>query len=346
MPSTLNLSVIIPVHASNQQSLDLFRGTLRKLEDSTFRDFEVLIADDGSPFAAAVADIAAESNARHVRLEQRSGPAAARNKAARAASADILVFLDADTSVHADTLERFSCAFQAEPGLDAVFGSYDRQPTAPGLVGRFRNLLHSFVHHHANRRACTFWAGCGAVRKGRFLDLGGFDESFPRPSIEDVEFGMRLHEAGGRIELDPQIQVTHHKAWTLASMVWTDFYFRAIPWAGLLRKHPLPRDLNFRSADRLSAALAALLLPSTAVALTFGGLWWLAPLASLVLVALLSVSLLHFLARSTSCWQAVLCFPLLIIYKLTCVAGLVAGLAVAAHRGDRLFWPGRPRSRR
>jgi GT2 family glycosyltransferase len=40
--------------------------------------------------------------------------------------------------------------------------------------------------------------------------LGGFDETYSRPSIEDVEFGRRLHRAGGQIILAPEIEVRHH----------------------------------------------------------------------------------------------------------------------------------------
>ena len=38
--------------------------------------------------------------------------------------------------------------------------------------------------------------------------------------------------------------MTHHKKWTLVSMVRTDLLARAIPWAKLVREHGLPSDLN------------------------------------------------------------------------------------------------------
>jgi glycosyltransferase involved in cell wall biosynthesis len=153
---------------------------LDRLKASSFQDFEILVADDASPRGDAVRAVAQVAGAEIVRLHQRSGPAAARNAAAMNAAGDILVFLDVDTSVHPDTLERFARIFRQTPELDAAIGSYDQRPTAPGVVSHFRNLLHSFVHHRSNRRATTFWAGCGAVRKDRFRSLGGFDESFPR----------------------------------------------------------------------------------------------------------------------------------------------------------------------
>jgi GT2 family glycosyltransferase len=332
------LSVIIPVYNTGPESVTLLRNALEGLRTSRFQDFEILLADDASPCGDSVRAAAQEAGAGLVRLDERRGPAAARNAAARRASGGILVFLDADTSVHPDTLDGFARKFRQAPELDAVIGSYDQRPTAPGVVSHFRNLLHSFVHHRASARATTFWAGCGAVRTDRFRKLGGFDESFPRPSIEDVEFGLRLHGDGGSIQLDPGIQVTHHKAWTLRSMVRTDLFARAIPWTQILHKHPLPLDLNFKAGDRISGALAALTLPAAVIALLHGGLWWLAPLATLAGIALLNGPLLRFVARATGWREAVFSFPLLLIYLATCVGGFIAGLALAEHRRDRRLW--------
>src|SRR5438128_7885603 len=56
------------------------------------------------------------------------GPAAARNQGARQASAEILIFVDSDVEVHADALRRIRAAFREDPGLTAVFGSYDEDP--------------------------------------------------------------------------------------------------------------------------------------------------------------------------------------------------------------------------
>jgi GT2 family glycosyltransferase len=332
-------SVIIPVYASGPEAVDLLRNALEHLKNSSFQDFEILVADDASPRGDAVRAVAQEAGAELVRLEHRSGPATARNAAAKRAAGDILIFMDADTSVHTDTLDCLARKFRERPGLDAAMGSYDQRPTAPGVVSHFRNLLHSFVHHRANHQATTFWAGCGAVRKERFQTLGGFDESFPRPSIEDVEFGLRLHQAGGSIHLDPQIQVTHHKSWTLSSMIGTDFSARAIPWARLLHTYPMPLDLNFKAPDRISGALAALTSLVTVAALLHGGAWWLAPMVSLTVIALLNWPLFRFLARATSWGEAILCFPLLLIYLATCVTGLLVGLVLAEHQQDRWLWP-------
>ena len=146
----------------------------------------------------------------------------------------MLVFVDSDVEVHADALARIRAAFADDPGLTAVFGSYDDAPPG-GTVAAFRNLLHHHVHQRGAGPASTFWSGLGAIRRDAFLAAGGFDgERFPHPSIEDVDLGARLVADGARIVLDPAIQGTHLKAWTLRSMVRTDFARRGVPWVALL----------------------------------------------------------------------------------------------------------------
>jgi GT2 family glycosyltransferase len=191
-----------------------------------------------------------------------AGPAAARNSGAARSSGGVLVFVDSDVEVHPDALVRIERHFSTDPQLAAVFGAYDEHPAAPGLTSRFRNLLHHHVHASSPGEAETFWAGLGAVRRNSFEAVGGFDESrFPLASIEDVELGLRLRGAGGRIVLDPRIRGRHLKAWTPLSMVRTDFWRRGVPWARLLlRDRSAGAVLNLGWRHRLSAAGAVLLL--------------------------------------------------------------------------------------
>ena len=131
------------------------------------------------------------------------GPAAARNAGAADATADVIVFVDADVLAHTDAFSRIRAAFDADPRLTAVFGSYDDSPTDPGMVSQFRNLLHHHVHQQGAGEAKTFWAGLGAVRADAFHAVGGFDaERYRLPSVEDIDLGTRLVAKGKKIVLD------------------------------------------------------------------------------------------------------------------------------------------------
>jgi GT2 family glycosyltransferase len=259
-----------------------------------------------------------------------AGPAASRNLGARRAAGDVLVFVDADVEVHADAFARIRQAFAADPGLTAVFGSYDDTPAAPGVVSAFRNLLHHDVHHESPGAATTFWAGLGAMRRDAFLDAGGFDaERYGAPSIEDVELGMRLSADGGRIELRPEIQGTHLKRWTLWSMVRTDFAARGVPWVGLIlesRGSQGSRALNLGYRHRLSA------LASLALA---GGLLARRPRAAGA-AALALVALNHrfyaLLARHRGPAEAAAGVGLHALHHLVGVAAVPVGVARWARR--------------
>ena len=150
----------------------------------------------------------------------------ARNRGAWLSSADVLVFIDSDVLIHADSFTRIRAAFVADPKLSALIGAYDERPSAQGTVSGFRNLLHHSVSVSAPGPVATFWTGLGAVLREAFESVGGFDDSlrWPRTSrdrrdfMADVSMGIRLADAGHRIVLDPQIQGTHLKHWTLSQM--------------------------------------------------------------------------------------------------------------------------------
>lgn len=263
------LSIVIPVLDGG----DPFRRCLGALERSAFTDFELVVVDDGSS-DGSTREAERLNLPRRVEVlatSGREGPAAARNRGAAAARASWLVFLDADCEVHPDTLQRISEAISADPGLGALFGSYDDEPAAPGVVAQYKNLLHHWVHQQAAGEAVTFWAGCGAVRRRIFHGVGGFDDSrYPRPSIEDIELGYRIVAAGHRIRLDPTVQVKHHKAWTLRSLVVTDVRDRALPWTALsLERGSIVNRLNLDTRNRWSAAAAVTLVAAAASAIAW-----------------------------------------------------------------------------
>ena len=189
-----------------------------------------------------------------------SGPAAARNAGARRATADLLAFVDSDVEVHRDVFARMRARFAADRGLTGLFGTYDDRPAARGAVSGFRNLLHHHIHIGAAGPAQTFWAGLGAIRREAFLDHDGFDQKrYPGSSIEDIELGGRIVRSGGRIELDPAIQGTHLKPWTLRTMVESDLLHRGIPWVRLLLSTSGERSmLSLGWRHRISAVAAVL----------------------------------------------------------------------------------------
>ncbi|HVR29490.1 MAG TPA: glycosyltransferase family A protein [Thermoanaerobaculia bacterium] len=278
-----DLEVVIPAHDA---ALTLGRVLDALLPAAVGR---ILVVDAGS--SDATAELARSRGARVLRLETRQGPAAARNAGVEATTAEVVLFLDADCVAHPDVVERVRAAFGEDPELAGLSGSYDDAPAARGFYSQYMNLRHHLTHQLARRDHATFWAGCGAVRRAPFLAAGGFDAArYPRPQIEDIELGLRLRRLGARLRLDPALQVTHLKEWSMRSVLRTDLYDRALPWSALILEHgELPTDLNLRASQRWAAVLAApaLAAPALAVLAAVETSW---PLGALTL-AILGASL-------------------------------------------------------
>ncbi|MBI2470079.1 MAG: glycosyltransferase [Planctomycetes bacterium] len=261
MASYPTLSVIIPVHNGEKH----IKKCLDALIASSYPLFEIIVVDDSSTDDSA--KIAKQGMITILQLPIQSGTAAARNFGAQHAQGKILLFVDSDVIVRRESISLIAAKLQHHPEIAAVFGSYDDEPTEANFISQYKNMFHHFNHQHSDTEAFTFWAGCGAIRKKVFEEIGGFDQKrYTKPSIEDIELGYRIRKEGYRILLDKNLQVKHLKRWEFLSMLRTDIFQRAIPWANLILKtKAVPKDLNLKLSHKissLSVALLILIMPS------------------------------------------------------------------------------------
>lgn len=292
-PVVSRVSVIMPVYNARhfiERSLPPLVAMRHRGEIA-----EVVVVDDGS--TDNTPDLAQALGAVVIPSGGRLGPGGARNRGALHARGDILWFVDADVIVHDDATRHVVSGF-VEANVAAVFGSYDDRPPAQNFLSQYKNLVHHYYHHRGRSDASTFWAGCGAVRKDRFLKVGGFDtERFTRPSIEDIELGYRLRADGQRILLIPELQGTHLKVWRFVNLIHTEVFCRAIPWSRLmLSRTGLVNDLNVGVAERLRAVLAGVFVLVALVALP-GWLPWRAVSVAAAAVIVANFPLARFFYR-------------------------------------------------
>ena len=304
--------VVVPAH----QAAETLPRCIQGLRAAGFGNDEILVVDDGSRDATGAN--ARKAGVRLIRNEMPLRPARARNAGARAISPGILLFVDADVVVHSDVRTRLEAHF-GDPRVTAVIGSYDDAPPAPAVVSQYRNLLHHFTHQRASPDAGTFWTGLGAVRRDAFLAAGGFDPDWE--DIEDVEFGLRLRAAGGSIRLDRELLGTHLKAWTLRSMLRTDYRGRALPWTRLLlARRTAAGELNTTAAHQVAAAsvaiaaLSLLLIPLVPAALAIF-------LLALLLFLVVNAGFLRLMARTHGAGFAVRAVPFHALHYLAALAG-------------------------
>jgi glycosyltransferase involved in cell wall biosynthesis len=248
-----SISVIIPVYNSEKT----IGYCLDSVFSSDYQDFEVIVINDNCSDNSM--EIANKFPCKVVNIEENLGPAAARNRGVDASIGNILFFLDADIIIEKNTLREVEKTFQIKPEIDAFFCSYNKNSFYSDFFSQYKNLLHHFTHQTSNENAATFCGGYGGIKRHVFLSSNGYNEQYR--SLEDIEFGYRLHHAGKKIFLNKNIQLTHCKKYTLKSLISSDLLNRAIPWTIImLQKRIWKNDLNTKTQNIFSVLIAFLIL--------------------------------------------------------------------------------------
>ncbi|MDJ0896267.1 MAG: glycosyltransferase family A protein [Alphaproteobacteria bacterium] len=161
---------------------------LASLDAQTYRDFEVLVVDDGStePETLRYLDQDLPSGVRLIRQENR-GLAGARNTGFREARGELVVPLDCDDALAPQFLERTIQTLDATPTAEFAFSHFE-------LCGERRGVL--VKHFNAFEQLfLNQLPYCMLQRKRMWAALGGYDESM-RDGYEDWEYNIRAIGAG------------------------------------------------------------------------------------------------------------------------------------------------------
>lgn len=299
----LTISIIIPV----RNGCESIAICLKSISEATLPPDEIIVVADGGK--NGFKNQVKEMDIKFLATPIEGGPARARNVGAREAQGDILFFVDSDVTIPPDAITQITTAFEHEPDLAALFGSYDDAPAATNFLSQYKNLFNHYVHQSAGEQAYTFWSACGAIRREVFLAMAGFNMLYRRPTIEDVELGYRLKQSGYRIRICKALQVKHLKRWGVVSLLQSDFFHRALPWTELtLRNRHFINDLNLKVPSRVSVMLIFGLF-----GLLLGAWWWsgavvVAGVLSLPLFAL-NVPLYRFFQRKRGLWFTLRAVP-------------------------------------
>ncbi|MEO0825894.1 MAG: glycosyltransferase [Cyanobacteria bacterium J06639_16] len=330
--SSISISIVLPVYNGGE----IFRASLASIRQSLRPPDEIIVVSDGDTDGSW--RVAEEFGAKVLRLDGPNGPARARNVGAQAAGGDILFFMDADVTLHADTLSLIEQRFQQQLNLAALIGSYDDAPGASNFLSQYKNLFHHYTHQEASEVAFTFWGACGAIRRSVFQAVDGFDEGYRKPCIEDIELGYRLKRAGYTIRLCKDIQVKHLKRWEPLSLLRAEIFYRALPWIDLiLRDRRLDADLNLNNTSRISVAFVFALLGSLAVSLFLPQILW-APAALAVGLVVINWDVYRFFYQKRGLWFTLRVIPWHWLYFLYGGAAFVYG--TLKYSLVQLFEPG------
>jgi GT2 family glycosyltransferase len=187
--------IIIPTRGRPEP----LRQCLRQLFPyvSAHPECTIVVSDDGDA-AGTEAALAAEFPGVRVVQGPRRGPAANRNCGAAHSSGDLLIFLDDDCRPEPNLVAEYQQAAAANSG-GAVF---EGRISAEGNATGFGDVA------PVNETGGHLWSCNFAVRRSLFQSVGGFDERFPFPAVEDMDFYFRV-AAESPVQFVPGARVFH-----------------------------------------------------------------------------------------------------------------------------------------
>lgn len=231
------ISVIVPLYNSSE-FIGPCLAAIQKQEGMAPGEVEVIVVDDASTDKSA--DAAQGLCDKLIEMDENRGAAAARNRGAKEANAQLLAFIDADVIARPTALGLLCQEFEMDRQVSAAVGRYSRQPANDGLINAYHNVFTGYHHDLSPREIDWFWGALGAVRKEAFFSVGGFDERYQAASAEDMELGRALSEAGHKVVYCPEAEGAHAHHFTLKTMLIND-YKKAILGTKLKLMGRLPR---------------------------------------------------------------------------------------------------------
>ena len=227
------VSVILPVH----NRADVLPRAIRSVLDQEFREFELIIIDDGSSDnSAKVAQSFGDERIRLIRLEQNRGGNIARNEGIRIARASLISFLDSDDRYLPTKLAWTVAEFDQKPELDLIVDSFVKIG-APGARRSELVRRNPVINDRELFRKALFtrqlWKATPAisVRRETAVKAGMFDESLRR--LQDFDFLIRASKFASCASTD---QVLWVKYWDANAISAKDNMIPAN--VELVRRHP------------------------------------------------------------------------------------------------------------
>ena len=236
-----SISIIVPAY-NEEKVID---ETLKSMLKTTYRNFEIILVDDGSTDGTYEKAVKLFTGNPRVKIhkKQNGGKAQTLNFALERSESEIVVIMDADTIIKPDAVEYLARHF-SNPKVGAVAGNA-KVGNRINLLTRWQALEY-ITSQNLDRRAFALLnsisvvpGAIGAWRRGILIELGGFsDETL----AEDADMTLRILRQGYKVEYEENAI-----ALTEAPDVVRDFLTQRFRWMyGTLQASWKHRDTLFR----------------------------------------------------------------------------------------------------
>jgi mycofactocin system glycosyltransferase len=196
-----SVTVVVPVR-------DRAEELARCLSDCT--GTKVIVVDDGSADAEAVARVVRAAGATLVRRVANGGPAAARNTGLSRATTELVAFVDSDCLPRPGWLDALLPHF-ADPAVAVIAPRIVADGPGRGLLGRYEEERSALdmgpVESIVRPSAAVPYVPSAALIVRRSAVGAGFDETLRVG--EDVDLVWRLTAEGHHVRYDPSVSVAH-----------------------------------------------------------------------------------------------------------------------------------------
>ena len=203
------VSVVIPAYNVSA----FIAEALDSVFAQRFRDFEVIVVNDGSPDTSALEAALAPYRDRIDYVTQpNGGPSAARNTAIRRARGTFVAFLDGDDRWLPECLSDHVARAEAEPTAVVLHGDAEviGDPLIAGKTLRQLNASEGQVDFLGLvTERCTITTSCTMVRRDACIAVGMFDEALRRS--EDFELWLRIAHGGGRFDTSDRVLAQYRR---------------------------------------------------------------------------------------------------------------------------------------
>src|SRR5215469_10163897 len=212
-PGSPLVSVVIPAY----NTANYIPATLNSVLSQTFRDFEILVVNDGSPDTPQL-ELAMRPFAARIRYIKQAnrGPSSARNTGIREARGKYIAFLDSDDLWFPEHLANQVSALQNDPSLGLTYANgihvEDETPVATAFD---HTPQHEPVTFEALlREDSTVNTSSSVALRRPLLEAGLFDEGLRR--CEDFDLWLRMAHQGVKMNFTRRLQIYHRLANGLA----------------------------------------------------------------------------------------------------------------------------------